>query len=282
MNSIKEILLSKTKFDLEENKEKFIQSFVQLYQLEILRPSLNLIITKLKHNDAEFIIEVSKVWNRLAGHCTTTGFFEKIKDIFFHRKKYCVSIKTITPDVIIHEMAHAVDQEMELDLNAEFRFVLGEDMKNKVSSHPHVADAVRSVMRDELKGYDFKNIMEELFARYFELLAMSYECGGYGRFHFRYGDIVRYFVKTTEWVEKILNPKILEKIDSDVTEYSEKLVEELEPYKKKWSEETAKSIYNKTMRKGAVGKWSGITKSDADWQKSYEEYVSKRSQKIEE
>ena len=69
MESITNILLSKTKFDLKENKEKFIQSFMQLYQLEILRPSLNLVVTKLKHGDAQFEIAVSKVWNRLAGHC---------------------------------------------------------------------------------------------------------------------------------------------------------------------------------------------------------------------
>jgi hypothetical protein len=282
MNKILEILSKNLKFDLRENKEKFLKSFEQLYQLEILRPSLNLIVTKIKNGDVEFIIEVSSVWNRLAGHCQTTGFFEKVKDVVFHRKKHCITIKTITPDVIMHEIAHAIEKEIELDLNTEFRAVLGIDMKDRTASHPNVANAVKSVMRDELKEYDLTNIMSELFARYFELLAMSYECGGYGRFHFYYKDISGYMEQTTKWVIEKLNPAILKKIDSDVDGYSKDLVGNLKPYEKKWSEERAKSIYDRTQRIESQGKWTGITKSNTDWQKNYQEYLNNKNKNIEE
>ena len=88
MNKIIEILLENTTFNLEENRDKFVHSFEQLYQLPILKNILDLIITKTQKNETDFKIEVSSVWNRLAGHCKTEGVFSKLGEMVFHRQSW--------------------------------------------------------------------------------------------------------------------------------------------------------------------------------------------------
>ena len=275
MNKIIEILLKNTTFNLEENRDKFVYSFEQLYQLPILKNILDLIITKAEKGETDFKIEVSKVWNRLAGHCQSSGIFSKIGEKIFHRHTHIITIKNINTDVVIHEIAHAIEKESGLDLNGEFRQVLAMDMNNKTPSNPMVANAVRTVMRDELKGYELKNIMSELFARYFELLGMSNECGGYGRFHFYYKDITGFFAHTTKWVEEKFNPTLTGKINPKISQYSSELISSLEPYKKKWTDNIKSTHQSSSEGKQLSNKWTSKTKSNFDWEKSYKEFEKK-------
>jgi len=273
---IKTISLHTTS-NFPEHKEKFLRNFEQLYQLPILRPTLNLITTKAKSELVKFAIEPSKVWNRLAGHCQTESIFSKIGDFFLRNHKHIISIKSINSEVIIHEIAHAIEKESGIDLNDEFRKVLGLDMKNRQSNNIQVARGVETIMVEQLKGYDKKHIMSELFARYFELLAMSYEVSGWSEYQFHYDDVTKYFANTTIWIEDVFNGIIGKKIDKKVLQWSNKLIQNLEPYKKKWTDDV-KSESSKTQRSDAIGskKWTGRTKSIGDWQKSYEEFSGEK------
>lgn len=258
-----EIVSKNTVSKFEGDKEKFLRKFEQLYRLPILRPSLNLIVTKCKKSEANFVVQPLKNWDRCVGHCQTKGFFGKMGDMFSRKLTHEIVIKTIESDIIMHEIAHAIEKTSGIDLNADFRKVLGLDMNGRVSSHLQVAPAVESVMKNELKSYKIHNVMEELFARYFELLAMSYEVGGFSRYQFKYENIVDYFINTTKWVEEYFNPLILKMIDGEVSKASEELVKNLKPYEKKWSEDVKQTHYS-TNPEG-VKNWTSGTKSTSRW-----------------
>ena len=60
-----------------------------------------------------------------------------------------INIKTVECDIIMHEMAHAVEKTSGIDLNGDFRKVLGNDMKNRFSNNIQVASAVENVIKKE-------------------------------------------------------------------------------------------------------------------------------------
>lgn len=260
---ILDILSKATTAKFPDDKEKFMKKFEHLYQLEILRPSLNLILTKCKNGQANFVITPLRHWDRCLGHCQTKGFFGKIGDMFSRNLKHEIVIRTIESDIIMHETAHAVEKTSAIDLNGDFRTGIGLDMKNRRSSNLEVANAVDNVMKYELKNYKLNNVMEELFARYFEMLAMSYEVGGFSRFQFKYDDIVAYFENTTRWVKGYFNPLISKAIDKSVEAEANAFVSTLEPYKKSWAENAKHTQYQ--YNKDGTKNWASGTKSTHRW-----------------
>jgi hypothetical protein len=270
---ILEIISSHTNAITLRRKEKFLYNFEQLYQLPILHPILNLITSKAKNNLVEFIIEPQKNWDRLAGHCKTEGIFNKIGSFFSKNHKYKIFIKNINAEVIIHEIAHAIEKEIRIDLNQDFRKVLTLDFQNRNSQNIQMISGIETIMIKQLKGYNKSHIMSELFARYFELLAMSYEVNGWGQYQFYYQDIVGYFENTTKMIEKKFNNTINKKIDKEVLTWSKDLVKNLKPYKKQWAKDMEFQS-NKARRQNTVGtgKWTGKTKSIGDWQRSWERF----------
>jgi len=260
---ILEIISKATTARYEGDKEKFLKKFEQLYQLEILRPSLNLIVSKCKNNQASFVVEPLKNWDRCLGHCQTKGFLSKIGGIFSKKLIHEIVIKTIESDIIMHEIAHAVEKSSGIDINGDFRKMLDADINGRTASHLQVAPAVESVMKTELKSYKLQNHMEELFARYFELLAMSYEVGGFSRYQFKYNDIVAYLKNTTYWVTNYFNPLISKMIDGTVENEAKKLVEVLKPYQKKWADDIKNTHYD--INSNGTKNWASGTKSTNRW-----------------
>ncbi len=263
MAMILEIVSKVTKAKFDGDKEKFLRRFEQLYQLEILRPSLNLIVSKCKRREANFVVEPLKSWDRCAGHCQTKGFFSRMGGMFSKNLTHEIVIKTIESDIIMHEIAHAVEKSSGVDINGDFKRALESDINGRTASHLQVAPAVESVMRTELKNYKLQNHMEELFARYFELLAMSYEVGGFSRYQFKYDDIVGYLKNTTNWTINYFNPMISKMVDGTVENEARKLVENLKPYEKKWAEDVKNTHYH--VDSTGTKNWASGTKSTNRW-----------------
>ena len=261
--NIVDIVSKQTTSKFSGDKERFLKKFQQLYHLEILHPSLNLIVSKCKNSQVKFVIEPLKNWDRCVGHCQTKGFFGKIGDMFSRNLTHTINIKTVEHDIIMHEMAHAVEKTSGIDLNGDFRKVLGNDMRNRFSHNLQVASAVENVMKNELKSYKLNNIMEELFARYFEMLAMSYEVGGFSRYQFKYNDIVNYFENTTLWVKEYFNPLISKLIDGEVGKAGKIFAENLEPYNKSWADDAKSTHYN--YDENGKKNWASGTKSTNRW-----------------
>jgi len=253
-----------------EYKAKFLYNFEQLYQIPILRPSLNLIVTKAKLGLINFKIEPVTLIKKIGGSCKTESLFHKMGNIF--SKKHTILIKNITPEIIMHELAHAIEKESGIDLNGDFRKALGFDMKNRQPSNIQLAKAVKIITFNELKKYKAKNYMAELFARYFELLAMSYEVGGWGKYQFHYADISKYFENTTNWIEQIFNELISKKIDKEILKWSDNLVQNLKPYQKEWTEKFNSNVKdsektNLSRRKNWAKKVGSLGKWENEWKK---------------
>lgn len=261
--TIVNIVSNQTTAKFSGDKEKFLKKFEQIYHLEILRPSLNLIVSKCKNKQANFVIEPLKNWDRCVGHCQTKGFLGKIGNLFSKNLTHTINIKTIECSIIMHEIAHAVEKTSGIDLNADFRRVLGLDMNGKISSNLQVASAIENTMINELKSYKINNIMEELFARYFEMLAMSYEVDGSSKYQYKYEDIVAYFKNTTLWVQNYFNPLIIKMVDGDVKKEAENLIENLQPYTKNWASDIKETHYN--LDESGKKIWASGTKSTSRW-----------------
>jgi hypothetical protein len=84
--------------------------------------------------------------------------------------------------------------------------------------------------------------MSELFARFFELLAMSRDVGGWGEYYFTYLEASKFFANTINWFFDTLNPILLKKSDIGIVATSAEFISNLEPYKKKWTD-TIKSRF---------------------------------------
>lgn len=237
-NSILNYIYSNIEFQNKTDLESFIFSFTELYKLPILVSLLNSIITKLKHKQANFKLIPLKTWDRVLGHCKTVTKEIKAQESVFKQKLfnkyYTIVIKQNTSDIIIHEIGHAIESISNIDINKEFKANLDKDLHINNSNSIQLKAAVVDVMQKQLKGYELKNITSELFARFFELLAMSEEVGGWGKYQFNYTEISNYFKNTIIWTKNILIPILHKKIDQDIETDSIKFIENLKPYKKEW------------------------------------------------
>ncbi len=169
-------------------------------------------------------------------------------------------------NVILHEMAHAMDFESGIDLNEDFRKCIGFDMKDRTAPLITLQAEIQRLMIDALKTYPKEQFIAELFARFFELLAISREVRGSG--DFKLSDVLDHFVNVNNFLTKIFNPQIRAKIDPKIAVITEQLVVHLggqEPQKK--FADDVKSFY-KTSDK----KWGSNVKSNAMWQKGWKKY----------
>ncbi len=262
---------------LYEHEQEFIKNFEQLYQIKLLKDLLDLILTKAKQKKAKFVIKISRIWNRAAGDCQTEGIVERIGGKILRRKYYTITIRNISHEVIMHEIAHAVEKESAINLNGEFRKAIANDMQEIEFASASVKTAIKQIMIEEMKAYKASQVMEEMFARYFELLAMSYDVGGWGRYQFYAKDIIKFFENTTRWVESSFNPMIKHLSDKEIVTASDKFVANLKPYQMEWVKKIG-SIHNNTPRNGAIGdkKWTGNMGSNNDWLASYQKHANEQ------
>lgn len=237
-NSILNYLYSNTESKNQSDLESFVYCFTELYRLPIFVPLLNAIVTKLKHNEAVFKITPIKSWDRVLGHCATAPREVKSQESSFKRKFfsifYTIMIKKIRPDIIIHEIAHSIEYISGLNLNKGFLDALKSDFKAENYSSVHLRAGVKDVMEKQLKNYNIENYTSELFARFFEMQAMSYDVDGWGEYQFYYKEIKKYFTNTVKWTWDILIPILNKESDNDIKASALALVEKLEPYKKSW------------------------------------------------
>ena len=176
-NKILSYVYSNTIFEKKTDLEYFIYCLSELYRIPIFVPVLNAIITQLKRGNAVFKVQPLKSYDRVLGHCTTATKEVRSQESTFKNgifsKHYTIVIKKIIPDIIIHEIGHAVEHISGINVNGDFKKALYEDLRLNNTHLLQVKSAVKDIMEQQLKNYKLENHMAELFARYFELVAMS-------------------------------------------------------------------------------------------------------------
>jgi hypothetical protein len=271
-NFLEKIFVSQLDFEGADNSERFLKSFLDLYRIELFKDGLDLILTKIKEKNLRFEIRITKGWDTNVGCFLTEkkSFYDKTLDKFFQKKSLKIILRQLSCNVMTHEMAHALEFESGINLGEEFRQAIGFDMKNQEPQILTLKGEVKRLMVDALKAYPAHQFLSELFARYFELLSVSRNVCEVGSF--ATSDVMWFFENTTNFIEKIFNPKIKSKIDPEIAAMTSEIVAQVklsEPHQK--FQERVESFRSKSENSGKIS-WSKNVKSNSAWQESWEKH----------
>ena len=230
---------------IETAKKSYVDDFIycitELYRIPLFAHMLNAVITKIKHKQAEFKLMPLTNWDRVLGHCATaTKEVKSLESIFkngIFSKNYTIVIKKFDPTIIIHEVGHAIEHIANINVAGDFKKNLLADFSANNSNSIQLKSAVKDVMQKQLENYQVEKIMAELFARFFEMLAMSKEVGGWGNYQFKFEEISVYFSNTMLWANEVLIPILIKNTDEDIENASRDFIKTIEPYKKRWTQQ---------------------------------------------
>ncbi len=263
---IKNIFAKQVEFEGVADLDKFVQTFCQLYRIELFKDGLDLILTKVQQKDLKFEVRIIKGWDTNLGCYLTeqNKVFNKVFGTFSSSIKKSIILRQITCNLMAHEMAHALEFESGINLGEEFRQCIGYDMKDRSPSSVVLKGEIKRLMVDALKSYPSHQFISELFARYFELLSVSRNVRATG--DFTTAEVMSFFENTTNFIEQIFNPQIQGKIDAKIANHTLEIAAKMrvEAPQQKF-QERVESVQKKTQ-----GSWSSGVKSNAMWQAGWQ------------
>ncbi|WP_353277280.1 hypothetical protein [Wolbachia endosymbiont (group B) of Villa cingulata] len=118
-----------------------------------------------------------------------------------------------------------VENELNLSLEQEFLYKVYQDIEqNLKQSNILVQKIIGQIIFEEIQAYQTpKSRASELFARYFELFAWAQEVYPKDKeYLIRTQDLNRVLLATNQWKKSYLDLQIMERIDKEVKEYSDK------------------------------------------------------------
>nr|WP_265022763.1 hypothetical protein [Wolbachia endosymbiont (group B) of Ischnura elegans] len=139
--------------------------------------------------------------------------------------KYVIVLRRSNPYIIVHELSHMVENELNLSLEQEFLYKVYQDIEqNLKQSNILVQKIIGQIIFKEIQVYQTpKSRASELFARYFELFAWAQEVYPKDKeYLIRTQDLNKVFLATNQWKKRCLDPQIMKIIDKEVKEYSNK------------------------------------------------------------
>lgn len=237
-------------------KEKtiFISLFKELYKISLFKDGLDLILTRCEQGLVTFDLNITKEFEELRGCCLTQEkyVYHKLFKTFFKQHEHKITIKKLDVDVIMHEIAHALEKETGLDIRKGFLFAIQKDLRN-INTHINIRNAVEQVIYKEIKLYKEEQYGSEFLARYFQLIAMSYEVGSFdSNFHFKSSEILTLFRNTTNWIHAIFNANLKSKIPDHIAAITHNITFD-EEHKK-----NANKIHK--LHENSSVKWSKVIK----------------------
>ncbi|WP_339047263.1 hypothetical protein [Candidatus Mesenet endosymbiont of Phosphuga atrata] len=227
--------------------EKIAEFMYYTYRFQIFRNILNLALSLIKVGRLSFKVLPKRFSEKTEGLCETLQLGNSPKS-----KQYIITIKELSPYVIIHEISHMVEKEMNLDLQKEFLPIVHQDVQqNLKNSNALVQKIINHIIFTEIKAYPDSQRASELFARYFELFAWTQEVYPKDReYLIRTSDLNRVFSNTNRWKEKFLDPKLISATDKEVNAYSNtQLTVRPDQVQSKWSNKVASNNYKNIKSK---------------------------------
>lgn len=256
-----QIIISCTKAQEQYHIQQFKAIIQKLYQYKIFKPMLDLVVSIAMAGHLKFVLYDQKLFDLDEGNCKTIegGAINKLLNKVKTQNDYVITIKKISNDVIVHEIAHMLEKELNKSDALYFIDQIKHDMMFFKKSNPSLSSAVESVMIKEVAAYPEQQRNSELFARYFQLLAMSKEVSGFGAtYGYSIFDMIKLF-KTSTQIN--LYTSITQKINQHIAKETSLYIKDLSEIEHKWSDEKIKSVHYKT---GGVTKWSSGVKSIKD------------------
>jgi len=268
---IENILRQATSFEGSNEISKFSEIFQLLYKAPLLKPSLDFSLCQIRKKHLRFEIKIIKDWDTNSGCYLSDqrSFYNKFLGSWVKKSYNKIILRNLLPSLIAHEMAHGVEIESNLEFDDQFRKAIGFDIKNKKPKNPAFAGKFERIFIEGIKTYPKYQIISELFARFFEILAESRTISKNSGFTSE--EVKDFFLNSWNWTDKILNPLLKSKTSEDISNYSAKL--DLDSMQEKFTHKT-KSFFKKTDHQGQKS-WAANVKSNADWQKSWEQHQKK-------
>lgn len=264
-NKIKKIINSQITFDASNELDKFLNFFCNLYRIEIFKDGLDLILTKLAKKELSFEIKQIKGWDTNVGCFLTQqqSFYDKTLGKFLKKSLPKIILKKLSYNVLAHEMAHALEFESAISLDDQFRKCIGYDMKDREPKIITLKAQKKRLMVDALKSYPQNQFLSELFARYFELLSISRNVCATGEFSTK--DVMEFFENTTNFIDKVFNPKIKNLINQNIASITNQIAQNvrLEAPQTNFQEKVG-SFQQKNQNS-----WSKSINSNAMWQAGF-------------
>ena len=268
-----------TTFEGLNNIDKLCKMFSQLYRIDLYKDGLDLILTKLSQKQLNFEVKIIKDWDTNIGCFLTEqqSVFDKTIGKFWAKKNLKIILRQLSYNVLAHEMAHAVDFESGLDLNDDFRQAIYLDLSNTQSTIITLKSHAHRLMIEAVKSYPKNQIINELFARYFELLSISRDVCSNG--DFSTNDVMNYFANTTKYIIQILNPFIKKQIDQIIANQTISVASEVkinnhgQNYREKID-----SFHQKQSSDGQKS-WAKNTKSNHIYHNSWNQYQALNNNK---
>ena len=265
---LRKICIPQLQCQNNDELEKFINFFSNLYRIELFKDGLDLILTKLQQKKLKFEITPVQGWDTNVGCFLTEQktFYDKTLGRFLRKSEPKIILRDLSYNVLAHEMAHALEFESGIDLGQTFRTAIGYDMKGRDPQILTLKGEVKRLMVDALKSYPQNQFISELFARYFELLSISRNVCANGSFSTQ--DVMSFYANVTNFIEKTFNPKIKAQIDPKIANLTTEIVKKvkLEKPQQKFQEKV------ESVQRKSQGSWSKTTKSNAMWQAGWDKY----------
>lgn len=207
-------------------KSILIKNYKELYKLEILKPGLDLILSEAEIGNITFELKIVDDLVQLRGCCLTheKHIYHKVFKSFVKTFKHKILLQKLNVGVLMHEIAHALEKQGRINLSDGFDQAMMEDLKTIATASHTIRYAIDKIMYKDLKLYPENQQSSELFARLFQMFAMSKEVGHFDEaFQFHYQDCRKFFKNSIMWIEEIFNPAIQTRIPDYISKQTEKI-----------------------------------------------------------
>ena len=226
------------------NSENTIRYIEYLYQFEKFRNTLNLTLSLIKQNRLLFEIYQEGLMDMEEGVCKT------IQSCSANR--HVIVLRRSNPYIIVHELSHMVENELHLSLEQEFLHKVYQDVEqNLKQANILVQEIISQVIFKEIQAYQTaKSRASELFARYFELFAWAQEVYPKDKeYLIRTQDLNKVFLATDQWKKSCLDPQMMDRIDKEIKEYSNKTAtKDVTKVQSSWTNKFSVSVQQSGLR----------------------------------
>ncbi|MGL9731400.1 MAG: WD_0702 family putative metalloprotease [Wolbachia sp.] len=225
---IRNLIRQATKVGNSENTTQYIE---YLYQFEKFRNTLNLTLSLIKQNRLLFEVYREGLVDTEEGVCKTIQSSSA--------NRYVIVLRRSNPYIIVHELSHMVENELNLKLEKEFLHKVYQDIEqNLKQANILVQRIIGQVIFKEIQAYQTaKSRASELFARYFELFAWAQEVYPKDKeYLISTQDLNRVFLATDQWKKSCLDQQIMDRIDKQIKDYSNKTaIQDVTKVKSNWT-----------------------------------------------
>ncbi len=179
-------------------KERFLKIIRHFYHHPFFKNFLDLIMTNCKKDLLQFKLHDAKFFDLDEGNCLT--MVDKIG------LNYIITIKQLAGEVVIHEMAHLLEKELQsfLDLPYFASLVLY-DLNNLLPSYSFLEPRLKELFIKALEGYKAANHFSEIFARFFEFFSAAKDIAFDRPRNYLFKDALAVFARSLAWLEATLS-----------------------------------------------------------------------------